>query len=283
MPATDANTLLRAARARIDASEAELLLLHALRGHDGSRDYARAWLYTHGDDPLDAAVLAAFEALARRREAGEPVAYLTGRRGFWTLDLATSPAALIPRPETELLIEAALARIPDDREVRVADLGTGSGAIALALAIERPRARVIAVDVSQDALALAAANARGHALGNVEFRRGSWFAPLSGERFDAVVSNPPYLAEDDPHLQQGDLRYEPRIALSSGSDGLDAIRAIAADAPAHLTAGGWLLLEHGYGQGAAVRALLQAAGFAQVATERDLEARERVTLGRAPD
>jgi release factor glutamine methyltransferase len=270
---------LREARARIEPAEAELLLLHALHGHDRARAYDRAWLYTHGDDPIEAAVLERFQTLLSRREAGEPVAYLTGRRGFWTLELETTASALIPRPETELLVEAALERIPADREARIADLGTGTGAIALALASERPLARVIAVDVSEDALALALANAQGHEIRSVEFRRGDWFSSLAGEAFDVVVSNPPYLAEDDPHLREGDLRYEPQLALSSGADGLDAIRVIVRDAPMHLRPGGWLLLEHGYEQGELVRALLIAAGFADVSTLRDLEARDRVTIG----
>ncbi len=250
------------------------MLLHALRAYD------RAWLYTHGDDAIEGGVLERFQTLLSRREAGEPIAYLTGRRGFWTLELETTASALIPRPETELLVEAALERIPADREARIADLGTGTGAIALALASERKRAHVIAVDVSEDALALALANAHGHEIRNVEFRRGDWFSSLAGEKFDVVVSNPPYIAEDDPHLREGDLRYEPRLALSSGTDGLDAIRVIARDAPEHLRPGGWLLLEHGYEQGESVRALLIAAGFVDVSTLRDLEARDRVTIGR---
>jgi release factor glutamine methyltransferase len=226
--------------------------------------------------------VARFDDLIERRRAGEPVAYLTGLRGFWRFDLAVSAATLIPRPETELLVEVALARLPTDRALRVADLGTGSGAIALALAHERPRAQVIATDASADALAIAEANAVGLSIRNVEFRSGDWFAPLQGERFDLIASNPPYIALGDPHLDEGDLRYEPSTALSSGADGLDAIRTIVGDAPAYLEAGGWLLLEHGWDQGAAVRDLLLRAGFVGVATERDLEDRDRVTLGRKP-
>src|SRR5690606_4258090 len=216
------------------------------------------------------------------RAAGEPVAYLTGRRGFWTLDLAVTPDTLIPRPETELLVEQALQRLGSEAEARVADLGTGSGAIALAIAAERPLARVAAVDRSAGALAVARANALAHGLeGRVEFLAGDWFAPLQGRRFDLVVSNPPYIAEGDPHLARGDLRYEPAPALASGPDGLDAIRTIVAAAPRHLLPGGWLLLEHGFDQGAAVRGLLEARGFAEVATVPDLEGRDRVSLGRA--
>jgi release factor glutamine methyltransferase len=208
------------------------------------------------------------------------VAYLVGSRGFWTLDLAVTPATLIPRPETELLVGLALERIPVDVDARIADLGTGSGAIALAIAKERPRARVVATDASSDALDIARANARGNGIGNVEFRHGDWFAPLAGEMFELIASNPPYIALGDPHLGEGDLRFEPASALSSGSDGLDAIRAIIRHAPSHLRAGGWLLLEHGWGQGEAVRTLLRGAGFVDVVTERDLEQRERVGLGR---
>jgi len=252
------------------------LLLHVL-GRD------RAWLFAHGGDPLPASDAAAFDALLTRRAVGEPLAYLLGRRGFWTLDLQVSPATLIPRPETERLVELSLERLPDDRPLRIADLGTGSGAIALALASERPLAQVVATDLSDDALQFAQANAMTNRIANVAFRQGSWRVPLAGERFDLIASNPPYIAEGDPHLAQGDLRFEPPTALSSGSDGLDAIREIVALAPAHLLPGGWLLLEHGWDQGEAIRALLIAAGFADVATERDLERRDRVTLGRVTE
>ncbi|WP_181168269.1 peptide chain release factor N(5)-glutamine methyltransferase [Cognatiluteimonas lumbrici] len=270
---TRLDALLRAASARVDPPDAALLLAHALQR-------PRAWLYAHGDEAVDAAAAARFESLLARRVAGEPVAYLTGSRGFWRFELRVTPDTLIPRPETELLVELALERLPADRVLRVADLGTGSGAIALALAGERPRAEVVATDASPAALAVARGNAAALGIGNVAFREGSWFAPLAGERFDLVASNPPYVAAGDPHLGEGDLRFEPATALASGGDGLDDIRAIAAAAPAYLAAGGWLLLEHGHDQGAAVRALLREAGLADVATHRDLEQRERVTLGR---
>lgn len=264
---------MRNARGRIEPVEAERLLMHALQ-----RDHA--WLFAHAGDPLPDEALQQYETLLARRMQGEPVAYLLGRRGFWTLQLETTPAVLIPRPETELLVEQALTRIPIDRSVRVADLGTGSGAIALAIATERPRAQVVATDSSDQALAVARANADTHEISNVEFRCGDWLSPLARERFDLIASNPPYIAADDPHLRQGDLRFEPLRALASGSDGLDAIRAIARDAPSHLLPGGWLLLEHGWEQGEAVRALLRAAGFIEIVTECDLEGRDRVTLGR---
>nr|WP_295377786.1 peptide chain release factor N(5)-glutamine methyltransferase [Pseudoxanthomonas sp.] len=254
---------------------AELLLSHVL-GRD------RAWLFAHARDPLDAEDIARFEALLERRLAGEPVAYVTGRRGFWTLDLAVGPDTLIPRPETERLVELALARLPVERALEVADLGTGSGAIALALASERPQARVVATDASAGALAMAGRNAREHDIGNVDFLAGDWWQPLAGRRFDLIASNPPYIADADPHLSQGDLRHEPMSALASGRDGLDAIRIIVGGAPGHLRVGGWLLLEHGWDQGEAIRDLLVRTGFVDVATEQDLEARDRVTLGRWP-
>ncbi|MGY8564139.1 peptide chain release factor N(5)-glutamine methyltransferase [Paracidovorax citrulli] len=255
--------------------EAELLLLHVL-GRE------RSWLFAHATDLVDPGSGQAFAELLQRRLAGEPVAYLLGRRGFWTLDLAVSPDTLIPRPETERLVELALERLPEATPLRVADLGTGSGAIALALASERPQARVVATDMSPAALAVAAANARRHGLDNVAFRQGSWHAPLAGERFDLIASNPPYIASDDPHLARGDLRFEPASALASGHDGLDDIRLIIAGAATHLLPGGWLLLEHGWDQGAAIRALLADAGFVDVATGVDLEQRDRVSLGRRP-
>jgi len=268
------DALLRAARSRVAPGEAELLLSHVL-------GKSRSWLYSHGDDALVAADAGRFEQLVARRVAGEPVAYLVGQRGFWQFDLVVTPATLIPRPDTELLVELALDRLPGDRPWRVADLGTGSGAIALALAHERPNLKLIATDVSGAALDVARGNAYALKLPSVEFRAGSWFEPLDGERFDLIASNPPYIADDDVHLQQGDLRHEPRSALASGADGLDAIRVLAAGATAHLKPGGWLLVEHGWEQGAPARALLQAAGLLEVKTARDLEGRDRVTFGQA--
>jgi release factor glutamine methyltransferase len=280
---TDAPTrldaLLRDAAAQLPLPESryevELLLMHVLQ-----RD--RAWLFAHATDPVPAEAQAGFGVLLQRRIAGEPVAYLIGRRDFWTLQLRVTPDTLIPRPETELLVELVLQRLPENASHAVADLGTGSGAIALAIASERPNARIIGTDVSAAALTVARDNARINDIHNIEFRHGSWFAPLAGERFQIVVSNPPYIAEDDPHLRQGDLRFEPAGALASGADGLDAIREIAAGAPNHLFAGGWLLIEHGWEQGAAIRALLTQAGFAESSTAQDLEGRDRVTLGRMP-
>jgi len=264
--------LLQDARKRIDAVDAEFLLVHVL-------GKSRSWLFAHRDDLAPETCVAPFRSLVDRRAAGEPVAYLTGQRGFWRFDLAVSPATLIPRPETELLVELAVERLPVDRPLRIADLGTGSGAIALALAFERPHAHVVATDASAAALDVARANAAALQLRNVEFREGDWLSPLAGERFDLIASNPPYIALGDPHLGEGDLRFEPASALSSGADGLDALRAITGRAPAHLGDDGWLLVEHGWDQGAAVRGLFAAVGFIEVETARDLEGRDRVTLG----
>ena len=274
-PTPRLDVLLREASARIAREDAEPLLAHAL-GRD------RAWLFAHATDAVPAAAATDFRALVARRAAGEPVAYLTGRRGFWTLDLEVTADTLIPRPETELLVELALARIDPDAPARIADLGTGSGAIALAVASERPAAVVVATDVAKATLAVAVRNAQALGVGNVWFRRGDWCGALGHDRFDLIASNPPYIATGDRHLDEGDLRHEPPRALSSGVDGLDAIRAIAAAAPGHLVPGGWLLLEHGLDQGPAVRALLEQAGFVAVETARDLEDRDRVTLGRLP-
>ncbi|MCF7221900.1 peptide chain release factor N(5)-glutamine methyltransferase [Marilutibacter chinensis] len=271
MPRID--ELLRAARGQTEPGDAEALLAHAL-GRPSS------WLFAHGDAEPEPQALAAFEALLARRRAGEPIAYLTGRRGFWRFEVRVGPATLIPRPETERLVELALERLPRDVGLALADLGTGSGVIALALALERPRARIDAVDASAAALAVARENARELALPNIRFHLGDWFTPLAGGRYDLIASNPPYIAEDDPHLQRGDLRAEPRAALASGPDGLDAIREIAGGAVAMLKPDGWLLVEHGWEQAAAVRGIFAMAGLVDIATEQDLERRDRVTLGR---
>jgi release factor glutamine methyltransferase len=254
--------------------EAELLLAHAL-GRD------RAWLIAHRDDAVAPALAGQVRCCVSRRAAGEPIAYIVGRRGFHAIELALTPDVLIPRAETELLVELALQRIAQSVKVDIVDLGTGSGAIALALAQARPQAQVLATDASVAALAVARGNALRLGIGNVEFAQGDWCAALGKRRFDLIVSNPPYIAEDDAHLVQGDLRFEPRAALASGADGLDAIRAIVRAAPTHLRDGGWLLLEHGADQGEAVRELLQHSGFVEVSTSRDLEQRERVSGGKA--
>lgn len=274
--ATHVRCLLREARDRLTgdeaAREAELLLMHAL-------GVTRAWLFAHADEPVERSRADDFRRLLARRVDGEPVAYLLGRREFHGVLLRVSTATLIPRPETELLVELALSRLPRRAGLRVLDLGTGSGAIALAIAKARPELQVFASDASAGALAVAEQNAESLGLQRVRFACGDWWAPWRGERFDLVLSNPPYIESDDPHLDQGDLRFEPRTALASGADGFDDIRRIVADAPGHLNVGGWLLFEHGHAQGEGARAVLQAAGFADVATWQDLEARDRVSGG----
>jgi release factor glutamine methyltransferase len=220
--------------------------------------------------------------LAERRRQGEPIAYILGRREFYGLEFALTRAVLIPRPETELLVELALARIPDKADVRVLDLGTGSGAIAVALAKKRPQARLTAVDVDYAALAVARANASRHGV-SVRFFCGDWFGALSGETFDLIVANPPYVAAGDPHLSTGDARFEPQRALVGGADGLDCIRAIVAKAGAHLRPGAWLLFEHGYDQAETCRALLAAQGYATVQSWPDLAGIQRVSGGCATE
>jgi release factor glutamine methyltransferase len=257
------------ASARLDA---ELLLAHVL-------DKPRSYLFAHPEAALTPAAQAALAALIERRHDGEPVAYLLGRWGFWTLELCVTAATLIPRPETELLVELALARIAPDAPARIADLGTGSGAIALAIAAERPRARIVATDASAAALQVAQENARRLGLTNVALRQGSWYAPLGEERFDVIVSNPPYVAAPDPHLTQGDVRFEPRSALMAGPNGLDAIRALVRGAAAHLAPGGWLLVEHGYDQSQAVQALFGLHGFAAIDAHRDASGTPRAVSG----
>lgn len=254
--------------------DAQALLAHVL-GRD------RAWLAAHAADALPREAADAFFALAKRRRDGEPVAYLTGAREFWGLPLAVSPAVLIPRPETETLVELALARLTADRDVAVLDLGTGSGAIALALAHERPRARVVAADASDAALAVARGNARRLGLPNVEFLKTNWYDGVPATRFDLIAANPPYVDGDDAHLAEGDLRFEPRAALVPAGDGLAALRTIVAGASSRLVSGGTLAVEHGYDQQDAVRALFVAARFTDVVSARDLAGIPRVAAGRA--
>jgi release factor glutamine methyltransferase len=256
----------------LDAADARALLRHVI-GRD------EAWLISHPEQLLSAKEEATYATLHARRAAGEPVAYLTGSREFFSLAFKVTPAVLIPRPETELLVEAALERIPADAPWRVLDLATGSGCVAIAIARRHPRAQATATDVSPAALAVARENAARHGV-NVEFVESDWFAALTGRRFDLIVANPPYVAEGDPHLDAGDLRFEPRSALVAGSAGLDGIEAIVERAPFHLAAGGWLLFEHGHDQGACSRVLLAAAGFDDIVTLRDLADNERVSGGR---
>jgi len=253
--------------------EAALLLRHVMGVSD-------AWLIAHPDGAVDVAHAAAFHDLIQRRAHVEPLAYITGTRGFHAIELRVAPGVLIPRAETEVLVDLALPCIPAQGDCRVADLGTGSGAIALAIAHARAKAHVVATDISEAALEVARGNAVRLHIGNVEFRQGNWYEALGGGRFDVIVSNPPYVAGGDPHLHEGDLRFEPAAALASGADGLDAIRAIVRGAREYLRNGGWLLLEHGFDQGADVRDLLLNHGYAEVFTRQDLEGRERVSGGR---
>jgi len=267
---------LRAAPAGTEAAataelDAQLLLAHVMA-------VARARLKSHPEELADPSHTQHYRRLLARRAAGEPLAYLTGSRDFWSLTLKVTPAVLIPRPETELLVERALA-LRTAAAGRVADLGTGCGAVALALASERPRWQVVATDACADALAIARANAAGLGLGRVELRQGDCYQPLRGERFDLLVSNPPYVAQDDPALETASLRHEPPRALTPGVDALECLCTLVRGAPRHLAPGGWLLLEHGATQGADVRRELVEAGFAHVRSHRDLAGHERMTEG----
>lgn len=256
--------------------DAEILLAHAL---DKPRSYLRAF----AEREIEAGSELAFRLLVARRAAGEPVAHLTGQREFWSLPLQVTADTLIPRPDTELLVEQALEHIPAGAGWRIADLGTGSGAIALAIASERPDTHIVACDLSTAALAVARANAQQLGLTNIEFRHSDWCSTLAGdEPFEMIVSNPPYIRAADPHLEQGDVRFESRLALVSGADGLDAIRQILAEAAPHLVSGGWLLIEHGYDQGPTLRELLTAAGYAGAKTLQDTSQNDRLSLARRP-
>ena len=270
-------SLLRAAdlpdspTARLDV---ELLLAAAL---GKSRSYLHTWpeKIVSSEDALT------FASYLQRRRSGEPVAYILGQQGFWKLDLEVAPHTLIPRPETELLVEAALELLPAT-PAQILDLGTGSGAIALALASERPAWQVTAVDRVLEAVALAERNRQRLHLNNATVLNSHWFSALQGHRFDLIISNPPYIADNDPHLAAGDVRFEPASALVAGHDGLDDLRLITQESPDHLNDGGWLLLEHGYDQAQAVRELLLNQGFEGVHSRIDLGGHQRITLGRRP-
>ena len=270
LPATPAAALAEA-RQRIPVSEARILLTHVL-GRD------RAWLEAHRDDPLAEDAASRFVTLAARRASGEPVAYLVGRREFHGRDFVVTPAVLIPRPETELLVDWALEKAGRWTAPRILDLGTGSGCIAITLALALPEAEVTAVDLAPEALAVARRNA--DRLGaRVEFRLGDWFDAVGDARFDLVVANPPYVAAGDPHLHQGDLPFEPRHALESGPDGLDAIRRIARQAICHMGESAWLACEHGFDQGHSCREIFEALGFEDVVGMRALAGHPRITAG----
>ena len=253
--------------------EAQLLLQHALNVN-------RAWLIAHEHENLPPSIHAAYRAMLERRLNSEPIAYILGYREFYGLNLKVTADTLIPRPDTETLVEAALAKTSYQEKSQILDLGTGTGAIALAIAKHRPQAHITAVDTSENALKISQENAQNLHISNVQFMLSNWFDALKNQRFDVIVSNPPYIEANDMHLMQGDLRFEPISALASGEDGLDAIRAIISQAPQHLNPHGWLMLEHGYNQASKVAALLEQAGFSDISNAKDLSGIDRVTIGR---
>jgi release factor glutamine methyltransferase len=268
---SDSERLLAEAAGVITRRDAEILLAHAWR-------LTRGQLIARDGDPVPADVIARFTDACARRSRGVPVAYLLGRREFWSLDFEVTGAVLVPRPETELLVQRTLDLVPAGA-ARVVDLGTGSGAIGIALAHERPRWQITATDASADALAVASRNGERLTPGRVEWLAGNWFAPLAGRRFEAIVSNPPYIAADDPVLTADGLEHEPRGALTPGGDGTAALATLINGAPDHLAPGGWLALEHGNSQGEWSRSALVARGFTHVTSHRDLAGHERVTEG----
>jgi release factor glutamine methyltransferase len=251
--------------------DAEILMAHAL-------DSTRSFLYANPELELPRNRAETFKKLIKQRALGQPVAYLTGSSEFWSLPLKVTPDVLIPRPDTELLVEAGLKNIPSEADWRIADLGTGSGAIALAIASERKKCELHATDISMAAINVARENARQLGISNIQFHIGSWCEPLRG-KFHLIVSNPPYIDADDPHLDQGDLRFEPGTALTPGPDGLHAIRQVSELACPKLLDGGWLMLEHGWQQGPATRKIMEGAGFTNIETLQDLQGHERVTVG----
>ena len=269
---TVAQALTLARTQGVDRLDAQMLLCALL-------NQPRSWLMGHDTDPLPSAIAPRFAELITRRAAGEPVAYLLGDKEFYGLNLRVAPGVLVPRPDTETLVDWALDVLPAEAPTRVLDLGTGSGAIALAIRSRRPHASVTAVDASPDALTIASDNARQLHL-PLELLAGSWFEPLGTRQFELIASNPPYIAEGDPHLPA--LRFEPIQALTAGPDGLDDLRRIVAEAPEHLVPGGWLLLEHGYDQAEPVALALECRGFVEVSLRRDLGGQPRVSGGRWP-
>lgn len=275
-PSQSIKQLLEAAATTIHSDsprlDAELLLAHAL-------ERPRSYLYTWPERSLSRDQYEQFASLIDRRAKGEPVAYLLGQREFWSLSLAVNPSVLIPRPETELLIETIIA-LPLPDQARVLDMGTGSGAIALALASEKQDWKITATDISSDALNTGKSNAQSLRLTDVEFLLSDWFTQLKNAEFDVIVSNPPYIPESDPHLSSGDVQHEPRSALASGDDGLTDLRQLIANAPEHLKPGGYLIVEHGYDQGAAAAALFADRGFVSISSLKDLSGHSRATLGR---
>ncbi|MFN0314916.1 MAG: peptide chain release factor N(5)-glutamine methyltransferase [Burkholderiales bacterium] len=258
-------------------SETQILLAHAL-------GKSRAWVMAHGTDDASAVSLSRYSAWVARRVAGEPIAYILGEREFYGLRLKVCEHVLIPRPETELLVDTALSHIPKTRPCKLLDLGTGSGCIALAIAVHASECQVLGADASPKALSVAASNLQRHHVENVDLLHSDWYEALGTMRFDLIVSNPPYIAADDTHLAQGDLRFEPPMALTPGTNGLEAIERIVTGARGYLREGGWLMLEHGHDQAQAVRETLERNDFLDVAAVRDLVGIPRVSLGRAgPD
>ncbi|MEX3002878.1 peptide chain release factor N(5)-glutamine methyltransferase [Serratia fonticola] len=275
----DYQTWLKTATLRLTHSDSAKRDAEILLGFVTGR--ARTYLLAFGETPLTAEQAEQLTVLLARRERGEPVAYLVGEREFWSLPLSVSPATLIPRPDTECLVELALERLPAT-PCAILDLGTGTGAIALALASERPDSQLTGIDLQPEAVALAQHNAQKLAINNARFLQGSWFTPVAGQKFALIASNPPYIDEADPHLGQGDVRFEPGSALVAADQGLADLAAIVQQAADYLEPQGWLLLEHGWQQGESVRTLLNAAGFIAVATHRDYGGNDRVTLGQKP-
>ena len=256
--------------------DAELLLAHVM-------DKDRGYFYTWPDQELPPQLQQAFEELLQQRLSGKPLAYILGTREFWSMNLSVTPDVLIPRADTEILVEQILEKTPSDKAFRILDLGTGSGAIALAIARERPHADVYAIDQSEAALDVAKHNAEKHGLKNVRFVHSNWYEALPEEvSFDFIVSNPPYIRDDDPHLEQGDLPHEPRSALASGKEGLDDIEKILNGLRQYLKPGGWLMLEHGYDQGTAVKQRFTESGLEQVCCHQDLQGLDRICIGRLP-
>ncbi|WP_422528680.1 peptide chain release factor N(5)-glutamine methyltransferase [Serratia fonticola] len=275
----DYQTWLKTATLRLTHSDSAKRDAEILLGFVTGR--ARTYLLAFGETPLTAEQAEKLRGLLARRERGEPVAYLVGEREFWSLPLSVSPATLIPRPDTECLVELALERLPAT-PCAILDLGTGTGAIALALASERPDCQLTGIDLQPEAVALAQHNAQKLAINNARFLQGSWFTPVAGQKFALIASNPPYIDEADPHLAQGDVRFEPGSALVAAEQGLADLAAIVQQAADYLEPQGWLLLEHGWQQGENVRTLLNAEGFIAVATHRDYGGNDRVTLGQKP-
>jgi len=273
-PATDTEALIALATRDIERRDAEILL-------GAAWNLSRGALLARAGEPVPDDVAARFKAWCARRAAGEPVAYLLGRREFWSMEFDVNAAVLVPRPETELLVERVLELVTAD-QAQVADLGTGSGAIAIALAHERPRWRVVGTDLSDEALRVARRNGARLVADRVEWRAGDWYQALESRRFDALASNPPYIEENDPVLAGDGLRHEPRGALTPGGDGLAALATLINGSPEHLEPGGWLFLEHGATQGATLRGALVARGFTHVTSHRDLAGHERVTEGQWP-